>query len=71
MELNDLMVQSLASVMSVFPAIEFGKNRPVIGYDLNSTRIRDLKIGKDETLEVKKKNFLMRNIYPLQTIMKI
>ena len=38
-------------------AIEFGKKRPVIGFDVNSMRIKDLKTGKDETLEVTKKDF--------------
>ena len=32
-------------------AIEFGKIRQVIGYDINKKRIQELKIGKDTTLE--------------------
>jgi UDP-N-acetyl-D-glucosamine/UDP-N-acetyl-D-galactosamine dehydrogenase len=32
-------------------AIEFGKVREVIGYDINKTRIQELQIGKDRTLE--------------------
>tara|TARA_X000000950_G_C13905734_1_gene656758 strand:+ start:2542 stop:3816 length:1275 start_codon:yes stop_codon:yes gene_type:complete len=37
-------------------AIEFGKVRYTIGFDLNKKRINDLKSGFDKTLEVKKKD---------------
>ena len=33
-------------------AIEFGKKRGVVGFDINVARIADLQIGKDLTLEV-------------------
>jgi UDP-N-acetyl-D-galactosamine dehydrogenase len=33
-------------------AVEFGKRRPVIGFDINSSRIEELKAGYDHTLEV-------------------
>lgn len=33
-------------------AVEFGKNRRVIGFDIHETRIAELKEGKDHTLEV-------------------
>lgn len=33
-------------------AVEFGKHRPVLGFDVNETRVRDLKAGKDNTREV-------------------
>ncbi len=33
-------------------AVEFGKQRKVIGFDINATRIADLRGGKDNTLEV-------------------
>ena len=33
-------------------AIEFGKKFPTIGFDINTSRIIDLKAGKDTTLEV-------------------
>ena len=33
-------------------AVEFGKQRPVIGFDINPVRIADLRQGKDFTLEV-------------------
>lgn len=32
-------------------AVEFGKTRPVLGYDVNQARIDELKSGKDHTLE--------------------
>jgi UDP-N-acetyl-D-galactosamine dehydrogenase len=32
-------------------AVEFGKIRPVIGFDVNSSRISELKSGRDHTLE--------------------
>jgi len=32
-------------------AVEFGKKRSVVGFDINATRINDLKAGKDVTLE--------------------
>jgi len=33
-------------------AVEFGKRRPVIGFDINPTRIAELQSGQDGTLEV-------------------
>ena len=33
-------------------AVEFGKKRPVIGFDINEARIAELRAGKDSTLEV-------------------
>ena len=32
-------------------AVEFGKKYPVIGFDINSTRVAELQSGKDHTLE--------------------
>ena len=32
-------------------AIEFGKQRPVLGFDINTTRIAELQSGIDHTLE--------------------
>ena len=37
-------------------AVEFGKKRKVIGFDIDLTRIRDLKNGFDKTREVSSKN---------------
>jgi len=33
-------------------AVEFGKMRPVLGFDINADRIAELRSGKDSTLEV-------------------
>ncbi|NCD17171.1 MAG: nucleotide sugar dehydrogenase [Actinobacteria bacterium] len=33
-------------------AVEFGKTRPVLGYDINSVRVAELRGGHDHTLEV-------------------
>ncbi len=33
-------------------AVEFGKVRPVVGFDINDARIAELRSGKDSTLEV-------------------
>lgn len=33
-------------------AVEFGKTRPVVGFDINARRIEELKTGHDATLEV-------------------
>ena len=35
-------------------AVEFGKKRKTIGYDLNSKRINELEMSQDVTLEVSK-----------------
>jgi UDP-N-acetyl-D-galactosamine dehydrogenase len=32
-------------------AVEFGKQRPVIGYDIDPARIAELQAGQDRTLE--------------------
>jgi UDP-N-acetyl-D-galactosamine dehydrogenase len=36
-------------------AIEFSKKRPVIGFDIKTQRIKELKSGIDKTLEVSNK----------------
>ncbi|WP_295555965.1 nucleotide sugar dehydrogenase [uncultured Hyphomicrobium sp.] len=33
-------------------AVEFGKKRPVVGFDINTARVAELKSGHDRTLEV-------------------
>ena len=38
-------------------AIEFGKKRKVVGYDINNDRIIDLKMGNDKTHEITKQEF--------------
>jgi UDP-N-acetyl-D-galactosamine dehydrogenase len=39
-------------------AVEFGKSRPVIGFDINQKRIKELKAGNDHTLEVSNEELL-------------
>ena len=39
-------------------AVEFAKKRPVIGFDINSERIRNLRLGLDKTKEVTKKKLI-------------
>ena len=38
-------------------AVEFGKKRTVIGFDINQSRINDLKNGLDSTLETTSEEF--------------
>ena len=38
-------------------AIEFGKKRQVVGFDINNDRIIDLKMGNDKTHEITKQEF--------------
>ena len=33
-------------------AVEFGKRRPVLGFDIRQQRIEELRAGRDSTLEV-------------------
>lgn len=42
-------------------AVEFGKTRPVVGFDINLARIAELKSGKDSTLEVAPEELLSAN----------
>ena len=37
-------------------AVEFGKVRPVLGFDINTARVAELQAGKDSTLEVTSKD---------------
>lgn len=37
-------------------AVEFGKYRPVLGFDISVDRISELRLGKDSTLEVKQED---------------
>ena len=38
-------------------AVEFGKSRPVVGFDINASRIAQLRKGQDVTLEVSPEEF--------------
>lgn len=42
-------------------AVEFGKHRKVIGFDINQSRVNELSIGKDSTLEVAANEMLKAN----------
>ncbi len=42
-------------------AVEFGKTRPVVGFDINLARIAELQGGKDSTLEVTPEELLAAN----------
>lgn len=55
MKLDDLKLAVIGLGYVGLPlAVEFGKIRPVIGFDINQTRIDALKQGKDITLETSK-----------------
>ena len=43
-------------------AVEFGKQRPVIGFDINQDRIAELRAGTDSTLEVSDQELASANL---------
>jgi len=52
MHLQDLKLAIIGLGYVGLPlAVEFGKKRPVIGFDINQKRIDELKAGRDSTLE--------------------
>jgi len=52
MHLQDLKLAIIGLGYVGLPlAVEFGKKRPVIGFDINQKRIDELKLGRDLTLE--------------------
>jgi len=53
MQLADLRIAIIGLGYVGLPlAVEFGKKGPVVGFDINQTRINELKGGQDHTLEV-------------------
>ena len=53
-------------------AIEFGKKRRVIGFDLNKKRINELKKNRDSNFEISKKEFkLSKNLVFTNKIQEI
>ena len=40
-------------------AVEFGKKRPTIGFDINPERVAQLNLGIDQTLEVSKAELIL------------
>jgi UDP-N-acetyl-D-galactosamine dehydrogenase len=52
MKLNDLKLAIVGLGYVGLPlAVEFGKQRPVVGFDINEKRIAELRGGRDHTLE--------------------
>ena len=53
LDMNNLKIAVIGLGYVGLPlAVEFGKQRPVIGFDINSSRIAQLVAGTDHTLEV-------------------
>lgn len=44
-------------------AVEFGKTRPVTGYDINKRRVDELRGGRDSTLEVSDEELLAASVH--------
>lgn len=52
MQLQDIRLAIIGLGYVGLPlAVEFGRNRPIVGFDINQHRIDELKAGKDFTLE--------------------
>ncbi len=55
MQLQDIKLAIIGLGYVGLPlAVEFGKKRSIIGFDINDKRIEELKAGKDVTLEITK-----------------
>lgn len=53
MQVEDIKVALIGLGYVGLPlAVEFGKKRPVLGFDINQKRIAELQGGQDHTLEV-------------------
>lgn len=53
MNLSDIKIAIIGLGYVGLPlAVEFGKKRPVLGFDINATRVAELEAGRDNTLEV-------------------
>ena len=53
MEKNNIVIGIIGMGYVGLPlAVEFGKKYATIGFDINANRIKELKSGKDSTLEV-------------------
>lgn len=48
-------------------AVEFGKKFPTVGFDINETRIKELKEGFDRTLEIDKENLQSSGLLSFST----
>jgi UDP-N-acetyl-D-glucosamine/UDP-N-acetyl-D-galactosamine dehydrogenase len=62
MNLNDKKIAIVGLGYVGLPlAVEFGKSRPVVGFDINLSRIAELRSGKDSTLEVTPEDIVTAN----------
>ena len=62
MVLNDINLAVIGLGYVGLPlAVEFGKKRPVVGFDINQKRIAELQSGIDKTLEVSEEELLEAN----------
>ena len=52
-------------------AVEFGKHFNTIGFDINQSRIKELKNGNDSTMEVSKDNLESSENLIFQMMLKI
>lgn len=50
-------------------AVEFGKKRSVLGFDINQKRVDELKNGKDHTLEVEPVELKLANLLKFSTVL--
>ena len=49
-------------------AVEFAKKYPVVGFDINTNRVNDLRIGEDCTLEIAQKSLQNVNVSSIETL---
>ena len=68
MHLQDLKLAIIGLGYVGLPlAVEFGKKRSVIGFDINQKRIDELKLGRDETLETTEQELRDANLLTYST----
>lgn len=62
LNINDLKIAVIGLGYVGLPlAVEFGKHRSVVGFDINETRVNELKTGVDNTKEVESDDLLAAN----------
>ena len=70
-EIKDLKIAVIGLGYVGLPlAVEFGKHRPVIGFDINEKRVQELKNGFDMTLEVSSDELKAANSLKFTTELK-
>ena len=63
MELSDVKLAIIGLGYVGLPlAVEFGKKYPTVGFDINSSRIKQLISGHDNTLEVDDRELLLASM---------